>query len=106
MTDQDLAGAVAELRLVVVQGLTEIRGQLALVIQRLDHVDARHAELVRRVDDDRSATNARLEELHKANERFVTKEEHAEARRRLIAVVGVMLTAAAVVIALLSLIRA
>ncbi|WP_067171222.1 hypothetical protein [Microtetraspora niveoalba] len=98
MTDPDLAAALTDLRVVVVTGLTEIRGQYAVVIQRLEYVDTRHAELVRRMETELAEHEARLDELGKGQQKFVTKDEHAERNRRLLAIIGLMLTAASLVI--------
>ncbi|MBG0828569.1 hypothetical protein HS041_12395 [Planomonospora sp. ID67723] len=96
--------ALAELRGLLKEGFAKLDGQVALVIQRLDHVDARHAELVRRVDEDRAVSAVRNDAAEKrldALERdAVTRPQLAERTRQIIAIVGVMLTAASLLVAL------
>ncbi|MGW4469656.1 hypothetical protein ACWENQ_08285 [Nonomuraea sp. NPDC004354] len=98
--------ALAALRGIVETGFARLDGQVALVIQRLDHVDARHADLVRRVDEDRAAaavthtkTEGRLDTLERTT---VTREDLAERNRRLLTVIGLMFAAVSTVITLVS----
>lgn len=98
-------GALATIRRMVEVGFERTTGQNALILQRLDHADGRHAELVKRVDADRTAAEARdqmLETRLDAIERdAITRAQLAERTRQIIAIVGLMLTAASVVLALI-----
>ncbi|GGK91169.1 hypothetical protein Ppa06_58400 [Planomonospora parontospora subsp. parontospora] len=103
----DVALALAELRRLVEVGFEKTSGQTALILQRLDHVDGRHAELAEQVKKDRDAAEARhmvLENRLDAVEReAVTSAQLADRTRQIIAIVGLMVTIAGAVIALISL---
>ncbi|MER5649586.1 hypothetical protein [Streptosporangium sp. NPDC002524] len=60
-----LAVQIAEVRRILEVGLTDLRGQLALVLQRAEHGERRHEELVKVVADMRGTFNERLDELEK-----------------------------------------
>lgn len=112
MTSDDvpnLALALSELRRSLEVGLEKVGGTTALILQRLDQVDDRHAELVQRVEQDRAVADARhtaMEGRLDAVEReSVTRTQLSERTRQIIAVVGVLVTVASVVIALISLTR-
>ncbi|MFF4417109.1 hypothetical protein ACFYY8_31700 [Streptosporangium sp. NPDC001559] len=103
-------GALAEIRRLVEVGFERTNGQNALILQRLDHADGRHAELAKRVDADRTAGEARdqaLETRLDALERdVVTRAQLADRTRQILAIVGLLVTAAGVLIPIIiSLIR-
>ncbi|GIH29102.1 hypothetical protein Aph01nite_74120 [Acrocarpospora phusangensis] len=87
-----LATGVSDVRRLVEVGFTRTDGQLLLVIQRLDHSDQRHAQLEGRVD-----------KIDQAREGYVTKAEAEAARKRLLTIIGLMLTAATVLLGLAAL---
>ncbi|MEU7894119.1 hypothetical protein AB0B45_14785 [Nonomuraea sp. NPDC049152] len=90
--------ALAELRGLVELGFERVNGQNALILQRLDHVDGRHAELAKRVEQ--------LETRADAVEReAVTRAQLSDRTKQIIAVASVLVTIAGVVIALISLTR-
>ncbi|MFB9527415.1 hypothetical protein [Nonomuraea roseola] len=97
--------ALAALRGIVETGFARLDGQIALVIQRLDHVDARHADLVRRVEEDSAATAAgtkAVEERLDALERTtVTRDEFAERNRRQIMNISVLFAGVSALITLI-----
>ncbi|GHE47193.1 hypothetical protein GCM10017673_56280 [Streptosporangium violaceochromogenes] len=97
--------ALAEIRRLVEVGFERTNGQNALILQRLDHADGRHAELAKRVDADRAAAEARDDALEKRADAIerdaVTRAQLTDRTRQIIAVVGLMLTAAGVAIALI-----
>ncbi|PZG42020.1 hypothetical protein C1I98_20365 [Spongiactinospora gelatinilytica] len=87
-----------KLRSLVEIGFEKVNGSITLILQRLDQVDGRHAELAREVEE----TRDRLAEVEKNT---VTRAQLAERTRQIIAVVSVLVTVAGVVIALISLTR-
>lgn len=107
MTDQqspgDLHLALAKLSEITAVGLAEIKGQVALLLQRADHADWRVDEIVKRVDADRAAAVAAAEQLEKrldAVERdAVTRPQLAERSRHIIGVVSVIVTIISVIVA-------
>ncbi|TMR99504.1 hypothetical protein [Nonomuraea basaltis] len=105
----NLALALSELRRLVEVGFERTNGSTALILQRLDQVDDRHAELAQRVEQDRAATETRyvaLEARLDAVEReAVTRTQLADRTKQIIAVVSVLVTVASAVIALISLTR-
>ncbi len=110
MQEPSVDSALAEIRRLVEVGFERTAGQNALILQRLDHADGRHADLAKRVDADRAAAEARdhvLEARADAIERdVVTRAQLAERTRQIIAVVGLLVTAAGVLIPIIiSLIR-
>ncbi|WP_214327834.1 hypothetical protein [Nonomuraea sediminis] len=113
MTDQlpptDLALALAKLSEITAVGLAEIKGQIALLLQRADHADWRVDELAKRLDADRganeqraAAVEARLDAVERDQ---VTRSQLAERTRHIIAIVSVIVTVAGVAIALITLLR-
>lgn len=94
---------LAHLQKSVEVGMTKIHGDLALVLQRLDQSDARHAELVRRVDSERTELMARIDELEDrqrhAETGVVTKEDAAQRWTRVVGVIGLMVTAVGILVA-------
>ncbi|MEV4159015.1 hypothetical protein [Nonomuraea dietziae] len=98
--------ALAALRGIVETGFARLDGQIALVIQRLDHVDARHADLVRRVEEDRATaaagTRAVEERLDALERQTVTRADLAERDRRQLTIIGLMFAGATALIALIS----
>jgi hypothetical protein len=94
----NLALALAELRGAVELGFERVGGSTALILQRLDQVDDRHAELAKHVE----TLQARLVEVEKTT---VTETQLADRTRQIIAVVALLVTAAGVVIALIQLTR-
>ncbi|HUR06293.1 MAG TPA: hypothetical protein VM347_27345 [Nonomuraea sp.] len=105
----NLALSLAELRRLVEVGFERTNGSTALILQRLDQVDDRHNELVKRVEQDRAAAELRhvtLEGRLDAVEReAVTRTQLTERTRQIIAVVTVMVAVAGAVIALIQLTR-
>ncbi|MEU4511792.1 hypothetical protein AB0G05_20050 [Nonomuraea wenchangensis] len=105
----NLALALAELRSAVELGFERTNGSTALILQRLEWVDDRHAELVKRVEQDRAAAELRhvaLESRLDAVEReAVTRSQLADRTRQIIAVVTVLVAVAGTVIALIQLAR-
>ncbi|MBB2909334.1 hypothetical protein FHS43_000580 [Streptosporangium becharense] len=85
-------------------GFERTTGQNALILQRLDHADGRHAELVKRVDAELVAAEARDQALETRLETVerdaVTRAQLAERTRQIVAIVGLMVTAAGVLITL------
>ncbi|WP_336214840.1 hypothetical protein [Nonomuraea sp. LPB2021202275-12-8] len=105
----NLALALSELRRSLEVGLEKVGGTTALILQRLDQVDDRHAELVHRVEQDRAVADVRhaaLETRLDAVEReAVTRTQLADRTKQIIAVVSVLVTVASAVIALIALTR-
>ncbi|SDI19971.1 hypothetical protein SAMN05421505_1385 [Sinosporangium album] len=101
--------ALTELRALVEVGFERTNGSTALILQRLDQVDNRHAELAQRVEQDRAAADARyiaLEARVDTVEReAVTRTQLTERTKQIIAVVGLLVTVAGAVIALIQLTR-
>jgi hypothetical protein len=94
----NLALALAELRGAVELGFERTNSSTALILQRLKQVDDRHAELAKYVEQ----LQARLTEVEKT---AVTSAQLAERTRQIIAIVGVLVTLAGAVIALIQLTR-
>ncbi|AQZ62739.1 unnamed protein product [[Actinomadura] parvosata subsp. kistnae] len=111
MSDEspNLALALETLRRLVEVGFERTNGSTTLILQRLDQVDDRHAELVKRVEQDRAAAETRyaaLEAPLDAVEReAVTRTQFSERTRQFIAVVTVLAAVAGAVIALIQLTR-
>jgi hypothetical protein len=105
----DLALSLAELRRLVEVGFERTNGSTTLILQRLEWVDDRHAELAQRVEQDRVAAELRyaaLEGRLDAIEReAVTRTQLADRTKQIIAVVSVLVTVASAVIALIALTR-
>ncbi|MEU6789887.1 hypothetical protein ABZ912_62830 [Nonomuraea angiospora] len=105
----NLALALSELRRSLEVGLEKVGGTTALILQRLDQVDHRHNDLVQRVEQDRASADIRhaaLEARLDAVEReAVTRVQLADRTKQIIAVVGLLVTVASAVIALISLTR-
>jgi hypothetical protein len=103
----DVSLALAELRRLVEVGFEKVDGSIRLILQRLDQVDGRHAELAQRVEQDRAVADARhtvLEARMDAVEReAVTRSQLADRTRQIIAVVTVLVAVAGTLIALLQL---
>ncbi|MET7334384.1 hypothetical protein [Nonomuraea sp. NPDC005650] len=94
----NLALALAELRGAVELGFERTNSSTALILQRLDQVDDRHAELAKHVEQ----LQTRLAEVEKT---AVTNTQLAERTRQIIAVVSALVTVASAVIALIALTR-
>ncbi|MEV0821965.1 hypothetical protein [Nonomuraea rubra] len=111
MTEEtpNLALALSELRRLVEVGFERTNGSTTLILQRLDQVDDRHAELVKRVEQNQAAAELRyvaLESRVDAMEReAVTRTQLTERTRQIIAVVTVLVAVAGAVIALIQLTR-
>lgn len=111
MSDEStsLALTLETLRRLVEVGFERTNGSTALILQRLDQVDDRHAELAKRVEQDRAAADARYAELEArldAVEReSVTRSQLTDRTRQIIAVVTVLVGVAGAVIALIQLTR-
>lgn len=112
MTSDDssnLALALETLRRLVEVGFEKTNGSTALILQRLDQVDDRHAELAQRVEQDRAAADLRYaaleSRLDEVEREAVTRAQLTDRTKQIIAVVGVLLTVAGTVIALISLTR-
>lgn len=103
----NLALSLAELRRLVEVGFEKTNGSTALILQRLDQVDDRHAELVKRVQEDRAAFEARYAALEgrldTVEREAVTRGQLTDRTRQIIAVVTVLIAAAGTVIALIQL---
>ncbi|WP_188197207.1 hypothetical protein [Nonomuraea sp. SYSU D8015] len=93
-----LAVSLETLRRLVEVGFERTSGQTALILQRLDQVDNRHAELATRVDEQ----DTRLAELERT---AVTRNDLGARTRLIIAIVTVLLLVAGTVISLISLTR-
>ncbi|TMR90379.1 hypothetical protein EJK15_55740 [Nonomuraea basaltis] len=97
------------LRRLVEVGFEKTNGSTALILQRLDQVDDRHAQLAQRVEQDRAAADVRyaaMEARLDAVEReAVTRTQLADRTKQIIAVVGLLVTVAGAVIALIQLTR-
>jgi hypothetical protein len=105
LTDQtpgDLHLALAKLSEITAVGLAEIKGQLAMLMQRADHSDWRIDELAKRVDADRGTVTAQHQQVEArldAVERdAITRQQLAERTRQIIAIVGLMVTIASVLV--------
>ncbi|WP_219512697.1 hypothetical protein [Nonomuraea ceibae] len=113
MTDQQpgtIELAVAKLSEITAVGLAEIKGQLALLMQRADHADWRVDQLTQRQDADRAMHAAEIEALEKrvdAIERDgVTRPQLAESRRQLIGIFSVIVAVISVIVTVVGLIIA
>lgn len=105
----DLALALAKLSEMTAVGLAEIKGQLALLVQRADHSDWRIDELAKRVDADRAVAQTRSDAVEKrldAVEReAVTRPQLAERTRQIIAIVTAIMTAVGVIVSIIAFTR-
>jgi hypothetical protein len=103
----NLALALAKLSEITAVGIAEIKGQLALLVQRADHADQLRADLAKRVDDDRAASEARdaaMEARLDLIERdAVTRPQLADRTKQIIAVVGLMVAIVGVIITVINL---
>ncbi|SEU46647.1 hypothetical protein SAMN05421811_127104 [Nonomuraea wenchangensis] len=104
-----VALSLETLRRLVEVGFAQVNGQIALVRQELEQVNAQHASLAQRVEQDRMTADVRhaaLETRLDALEReAVTRSQLADRTRQIIAVVTVLLLVAGTVISLISLTR-
>jgi hypothetical protein len=91
-----LALALSELRRLVEVGFERTSGQTALILQRLDQVDGRHAQLAEHVD----GMETRLAEVERT---AITRAQLTDRTRLIIAIVTVLVAVAGAVIALLQL---
>ncbi|SDL72833.1 hypothetical protein SAMN05421874_12813 [Nonomuraea maritima] len=105
----NLALALETLRRLVEVGFEKTNGSTALILQRLDQVDDRHAELAQRVEQDRAtaeiryaALEARLDAVERES---VTRTQLTERTRQIIGVVTALVAVAGAVIALIQLTR-
>ncbi|MEU0568440.1 hypothetical protein ABZ297_24080 [Nonomuraea sp. NPDC005983] len=112
MTSDDMpsvALSLETLRRLVEVGFAQVNGQIALLRQELEQVNAQHASLAQRVEQDRLTADVRhaaLEGRLDALEReAVTRSQLGDRTRLIIAIVGVLVTVATAVIALISLTR-
>lgn len=98
----DVAMALAKLSEITAVGIAEIKGELALLVQRASHSDWRIDELAKRVDADRAIADTRHDAVEKRADTIerdaVTRPQLAERTKQIIAIVGLMLTAAGVII--------
>ncbi|MFI6497191.1 hypothetical protein [Nonomuraea typhae] len=105
----NLALALETLRRLVEVGFEKTNGSTALILQRLDQVDDRHAELAHRVEQDRVTAEARYAALESrldgVEREAVTRSQLAERTRQIIAVVMVLVAVAGALIALIQLTR-
>ncbi|MFG1709251.1 hypothetical protein ACFLIM_39275 [Nonomuraea sp. M3C6] len=105
----NLALALETLRRLVEVGFEKTNGSTALILQRLDQVDDRHAELAKRVEQDRAAAEARYvameARLDVVEREAVTRSQLTDRTRQIIAVVTVLVAVAGAVIALIQLTR-
>ena len=96
--DDTLALSLAEVRRLVEVGFAQVNGRIALILQRLDQVDDRHAELAEQVGE----LEDRLAEVERT---CVSRAQLADRTRQIIAIVTVLVAVAGTVIALLQLTR-
>ncbi|MFB4284837.1 hypothetical protein ACBJ59_56885 [Nonomuraea sp. MTCD27] len=105
----NLALALAEVRRLLEVGFAQVNGQIALLLQQLEQVNDQHAKLAQRVEQDRAAAETRdaaMEARLDAVEReAVTRTQLADRTKQIIAVVGLLVTVAGAVIALIQLTR-
>ncbi|TMR91454.1 hypothetical protein [Nonomuraea basaltis] len=94
----NLALALAELRGAVELGFERTNSSTALILLRLDQLDDKHAELAKHVEQ----LQTRLAEVEKT---AVTTTQLTERTRQIIAIVGVLVTLAGAVVALIQLTR-
>ncbi|TMR97522.1 hypothetical protein [Nonomuraea basaltis] len=94
--DENLALSLAELRRLLEVGFERTDGQMRLVLHQLKQVEDRHAALVEQV----GGLEMRLAEVEKT---AVTNAQLTERTRQIIAVVGLLVTVASAVIALIQL---
>ncbi|WP_433445718.1 hypothetical protein [Nonomuraea sp. CA-141351] len=107
MTDQqpgnEVQLALAKLSEITAVGLAEIKGQVALLLQRADHADWRVDQLAQRQDADRAVTQGAIDKLEvrvDAIEREgVTRPQLAESRRQTIGIVSVIVAVISVIVA-------
>lgn len=103
----ETAAALAEIRRLVEVGFTRTDGQNSLILQRMDHADGRHTELVKRVDQDRTDTTARGEALERrldtVEREAVTRVQLADRTKQIIAILGLLVTIVGVIITVVSL---
>ncbi|MFG3438316.1 hypothetical protein ACGF0J_13825 [Nonomuraea sp. NPDC047897] len=94
------------MRRLVEVGFAKVNGQIALLLQQLEHVGDQHAKLVQQVEQDRAAADARhaaLEARLDAVEReSVTRTQLADRTKQIVAIVSVLVTVAGTVIALIA----
>lgn len=105
----DVALALSELRRLVEVGFEKTSGQTGLILQRLDQVDGRHAELAKRVDQDRTDSAVRGDAMEKrldvVERDAVTRSQLTDRTRQIIAIVGLMVAMASSIVALINLTR-
>jgi uncharacterized protein YlxW (UPF0749 family) len=94
----NLALALAELRGAVELGFERTNSSTALILQRLDQLDDKHAELAKQFE----TLQTRLAEVEKT---AVTTTQLSDRTRQIIAVVTVLVMVAGTVIALIQLTR-
>jgi len=101
MTDQPstvgeatLAVALQDLRRITEVGLTQVSGQLALLVQRLDQADERSSHLNQRLD----RTDARVDQLERS---AVTIEQLNARTNRVYILLGLLVSALGVAAAVL-----
>ncbi|WP_162795818.1 hypothetical protein [Nonomuraea lactucae] len=104
-----MALGLEKLQRLVEVGFEKNNGLTQLILQRLDQVDDRHAELAQRVEQNAAAADVRytaMEARLDAVEReAVTRTQLADRTKQIIAVVSVLVTVASAVIALISVTR-
>ena len=91
-----LALSLETLRRLVEVGFATTNGQIALILQRLEQADGRHAQLAEQVD----GLEARLAEVERT---AVTRDDLGARTRLIIAIMTVLLLVAGTVISLISL---
>ncbi len=105
----NLALALSELRRLVEVGFERTNGSTALILQRLDQVDDRHAELAQRVEQDRAAAEVRYAALEArmdtVEREAVTRTQLTDRTKQIIAIVGLIVAVAGAVIAAIQLTR-
>ncbi|NRQ31267.1 hypothetical protein HII36_05370 [Nonomuraea sp. NN258] len=111
MTEEapSVALALSELRRLVEVGFEKNNGLTQLILQRLDQVDDRHAELARQVEQDRAAADARYAALEArldvVERESVTRTQLTDRTKQIIAVFTILVAVAGTVIALIQLTR-
>ncbi|MFI6909640.1 hypothetical protein ACIBKY_50855 [Nonomuraea sp. NPDC050394] len=103
--DENLALALAELRGLVEVGFERTNGSTTLILQRLDQVDNRHAELARQVELDRAEREALERRIGELEREAVTRTQLADRTKLIITVVGLMVTIAAAAMTFVQLTR-
>ncbi|MFB4294783.1 hypothetical protein ACBI99_44640 [Nonomuraea sp. ATR24] len=100
-TPADLHLALAKLSEITAVGIADIKGQLALLVQRADHAERRVDELAARISEISSASEARYAALETRldtlDREAVTRPQLAERSRQIIGIVSVVVAILALI---------